>query len=96
MGIFAAKSIRRGEEVTFNYQFQPFGAVIERCMCGSKNCTGNFGGAALEGQSVSCGGAVVTQPPKRGNAVEAASHDANIVEFRRGARVSGCSCCDGC
>ena len=50
MGIFAAKKIPKGEEVTYNYQFQSFGEIKERCMCGSKNCTGNFDGVPLEGQ----------------------------------------------
>lgn len=50
MGIFAAKKIPKGEEVTYNYQFQSFGEIKERCMCGSKNCTGNFDGVALESQ----------------------------------------------
>ena len=52
MGIFAAKKILKGEEVTYNYQFQSFGEIKERCMCGSKNCAGNFDGVALEGQPV--------------------------------------------
>ena len=64
MGIFAAKKIPKGEEVTYNYQFQSFGEVKERCMCGAKNCTGNFDGVELEGQGVGCGGAVVSTMPQ--------------------------------
>ena len=64
MGIFAAKNIPKGEEVTYNYQFQSFGEVKERCMCGSKNCTGNFDGVPLESQSDSAREAATSALPQ--------------------------------
>lgn len=39
IGIFAIQDIAPGEEITFNYQFNPFGKSIP-CECGSPRCTG--------------------------------------------------------
>jgi hypothetical protein len=38
VGIFALRDIKKGEEITFDYQFERFGAFRQRCYCGSQNC----------------------------------------------------------
>lgn len=44
MGIFASRDIRRGEEVTFDYNVDRYGAEAQPCYCGEKNCVGFLGG----------------------------------------------------
>eukprot|EP00924_Labyrinthula_sp_SR-Ha-C_P012556 maker-scaffold_10-snap-gene-10.36-mRNA-1 protein AED:0.57 eAED:0.58 QI:0/0/0/1/1/1/3/0/397 len=49
LAIFAIKSIKKGEEVSFNYNFQRFGeADIPLCHCGAKTCKQIFGKRSLE------------------------------------------------
>lgn len=43
VGIFAIKDIAENEELTFNYQFDFFKTLLNRCYCGSKNCKGFLG-----------------------------------------------------
>lgn len=43
IGIFAIRDISKGEEITFNYQFQRFGDVKHKCLCGSSKCRGYLG-----------------------------------------------------
>jgi hypothetical protein len=38
VGIFALRDIKKGEEITFDYQFERFGAFRQKCFCGSENC----------------------------------------------------------
>ena len=43
VGIFALKNIKAGTELTFDYQFERFGAKKQLCYCGSENCRGSLG-----------------------------------------------------
>ncbi|XP_075499094.1 histone-lysine N-methyltransferase ASHH2-like isoform X1 [Primulina tabacum] len=45
VGLFAVKDIKKGEEVTFDYNYvRVFGAAAKKCVCGSSNCRGYIGG----------------------------------------------------
>ncbi|XP_057795670.1 histone-lysine N-methyltransferase ASHH2 isoform X2 [Salvia miltiorrhiza] len=45
IGLFALRDIKKGEEVTFDYNFvRVFGAAAKKCECGSANCRGYIGG----------------------------------------------------
>ncbi|KAL2257953.1 hypothetical protein VTK26DRAFT_8931 [Humicola hyalothermophila] len=44
MGIFAARAIRAGEELVFNYNVDRYGADPQPCYCGEPNCVGFIGG----------------------------------------------------
>ncbi|KAH6624581.1 methyltransferase-like protein [Chaetomium sp. MPI-SDFR-AT-0129] len=44
MGIFAARLIRAGEELVFNYNVDRYGADPQPCYCGESNCVGFIGG----------------------------------------------------
>lgn len=44
MGIFAKKTIQPGEEITFDYNVDRYGAQLQPCYCGSSNCLGWMGG----------------------------------------------------
>ncbi|XP_073119337.1 histone-lysine N-methyltransferase ASHH2 isoform X2 [Henckelia pumila] len=45
VGLFAVKDIKKGEEVTFDYNYvRVFGAAAKKCVCGSRNCRGYIGG----------------------------------------------------
>lgn len=44
MGIFAHRLILKGEEVTFNYNVDRYGAAAQPCYCGETNCIGEIGG----------------------------------------------------
>ena len=44
MGIFAERKIHEGEEITFNYNVDRYGADPQPCYCGEPNCTGLIGG----------------------------------------------------
>ncbi|XP_061385739.1 probable histone-lysine N-methyltransferase CG1716 [Danaus plexippus] len=43
IGFFSKREIAAGEEITFDYQFQRFGKVAQRCYCGAENCRGWIG-----------------------------------------------------
>lgn len=44
LAIFAMKNIKEGEELTFNYHFSFYNEnSVQKCECGSKNCTGIIG-----------------------------------------------------
>ena len=53
MGIFAERHIEAGEELTFNYNVDRYGAKPQACHCGEPNCSGFLGGKTQTG-----GGAV--------------------------------------
>jgi len=44
MGIFAERNIKTGEELTFKYNVDRYGADPQPCYCGELNCTGFIGG----------------------------------------------------
>ncbi|CAI9786607.1 unnamed protein product [Fraxinus pennsylvanica] len=45
VGLFALRDIKKGEEVTFDYNYvRVFGAAVKKCVCGSPNCRGYIGG----------------------------------------------------
>lgn len=43
IGFFSTRTINRGEELTFDYQYQRYGKEAQKCFCGSKNCRGWIG-----------------------------------------------------
>ncbi|KAI5640686.1 SET domain-containing protein [Phthorimaea operculella] len=43
IGFFSKRDIVAGEELTFDYQFQRFGKVAQRCYCGADACRGWIG-----------------------------------------------------
>lgn len=43
VGIFALDDIKKGSEVTFDYQFERVGVEKQRCYCGEPNCRGYIG-----------------------------------------------------
>ncbi|KAJ2962152.1 hypothetical protein NQZ79_g2632 [Umbelopsis isabellina] len=44
IGIFTSRDIKAGEELTFDYKFERYGAVAQPCYCGEPNCKGVIGG----------------------------------------------------
>lgn len=44
MGIFAKRKIEKGEEITFDYNVDRYGATAQKCYCGEPNCIGFLGG----------------------------------------------------
>ncbi|CCH63102.1 hypothetical protein TBLA_0J01040 [Henningerozyma blattae CBS 6284] len=44
MGIFAKRPIDKGEEITFDYNVDRYGASPQKCYCGEANCLGFLGG----------------------------------------------------
>ena len=46
IGLFAIRPITKGEELTFNYQFETFSSKPFKCLCGTAKCTGWIGGRA--------------------------------------------------
>ncbi|XP_078434729.1 histone-lysine N-methyltransferase isoform X2 [Wolffia australiana] len=45
VGLFATRDLKKGEEVTFDYNYvRVFGAAAKKCLCSSTNCRGYIGG----------------------------------------------------
>ncbi|MBE3049447.1 SET domain-containing protein-lysine N-methyltransferase [Candidatus Bathyarchaeota archaeon] len=51
MGIFVLRSIRAGEELTFNYNVDRYGADPQPCYCGEPECVGYIGGKTQTGRA---------------------------------------------
>ncbi|CAO3581791.1 unnamed protein product [Absidia cylindrospora] len=45
IGIFTKRPVKAGTELTFDYKFERYGAVAQKCYCGEPNCKGYIGGA---------------------------------------------------
>jgi hypothetical protein len=43
VGVFAQRAIPRGEELTYDYDFEWYGGEKVRCQCGSAQCIGFLG-----------------------------------------------------
>ncbi|SPP82001.1 probable histone-lysine N-methyltransferase CG1716 [Drosophila guanche] len=43
IGLFSVKCIMPGEEITFNYRYQQYGNIPQRCHCEAANCRGWIG-----------------------------------------------------
>ena len=43
IGIFSKRPIAKGEELTFDYQFERYGAAAQKCLCGEPKCKGTIG-----------------------------------------------------
>ncbi|KAI8967227.1 hypothetical protein BDF20DRAFT_840312 [Mycotypha africana] len=45
IGIFTRRPIKAGSELTFDYKFERYGAVAQKCYCEEPNCKGYIGGS---------------------------------------------------
>lgn len=43
IGLFTSRDITAGEELTFDYKFERYGATAQSCYCGELNCKGYIG-----------------------------------------------------
>lgn len=43
IGIFTSRTIKAGEELTFDYKFERYGAIAQKCYCGEPRCKGYIG-----------------------------------------------------
>ncbi|KDD74466.1 hypothetical protein H632_c1292p0, partial [Helicosporidium sp. ATCC 50920] len=48
IGLFTLGAVKRGEELTFDYNFERYGDKPMRCLCGSDGCRGVIGGAGRQ------------------------------------------------
>ncbi|KAG2222497.1 hypothetical protein INT45_012811, partial [Circinella minor] len=46
IGIFTRTPIKAGQELTFDYKFERYGAVAQKCYCGERGCKGYIGGVS--------------------------------------------------
>ncbi|CAO3689709.1 unnamed protein product [Rhizopus stolonifer] len=51
IGIFTNRSIKAGEELTFDYKFERYGAQAQVCYCGESVCKGFIGGSSKSNNS---------------------------------------------
>ncbi|OMO57166.1 hypothetical protein COLO4_35487 [Corchorus olitorius] len=53
IGLFALRDIKKGEELTFDYNHvRVFGAAAKKCHCGSPHCRGYIGGDPLSAEVI--------------------------------------------
>ncbi|XP_039071278.1 histone-lysine N-methyltransferase ASHH2-like [Hibiscus syriacus] len=53
IGLIALRDIKKGEEVTFDYNYvRVFGAAAKKCHCGSPHCRGYIGGDSLSAEVI--------------------------------------------
>ncbi|KAJ6807264.1 histone-lysine N-methyltransferase ASHH2 isoform X1 [Iris pallida] len=53
IGLFAIRDIKKGEEVTFDYNYvRVVGAAAKKCVCGSSECRGYIGGDRLNSEVI--------------------------------------------
>ncbi|CAG9463881.1 unnamed protein product [Pedinophyceae sp. YPF-701] len=69
VGIFAMEDIKKGEELTYNYMFEHFGALsgeTVRCLCGSAKCGGTLDRKRGNNENVHARGKdLQPQPPRK-------------------------------
>ncbi|KAF2478571.1 hypothetical protein BDY17DRAFT_313879 [Neohortaea acidophila] len=59
MGIFAERKVQAGEELTFNYNVDRYGAEPQPCYCGEPNCTGYIGGKTQTERATKLSNAII-------------------------------------
>ncbi|GAX79438.1 hypothetical protein CEUSTIGMA_g6879.t1 [Chlamydomonas eustigma] len=71
VGLFALRDIRKGEEITYNYQFTWFGAAATQCQCGAASCTGIMGRVVPAGKCQEPDSPTIAPLPEVGMMMEA-------------------------
>ncbi|CDH49359.1 histone-lysine n-methyltransferase [Lichtheimia corymbifera JMRC:FSU:9682] len=48
IGLFTMRPVKAGEELTFDYKFERYGATAQPCYCGEPNCKGYIGASSSQ------------------------------------------------